>query len=171
MADRHFRARHSPLLFLPHYPKNMGDVSSGRVYVGLNHGWLDADSDEEPRPFWCGQCQMDGEGTSETGPEFPDASDAVRWWKDRGAKWILVDMGDGSFAWTGEKGPHEIPREDRRGAPVHLFSHDDPRGRAEAALAVSKASRLRTRESFARQRMDVAVRVGKDLSRRRERYP
>jgi hypothetical protein len=144
----------------PHYPENMGDVSNGRVYVGLDHGWLDADSDEEPRPFWCGQCEFDGQDTRENGPEFLDASDAVRWWQNRGAKWILVDMGDGSFTWAGDKGPHEVPKEDRRGVRVDLFSHDDPRGRAEAALVLSKASRLRTRESFARQRMEKSVKPG-----------
>jgi transcriptional regulator with XRE-family HTH domain len=147
----------------------MGDVSNGRVYVGFDCGWLDADSDEEPRPFWHGQCELDGQDAPENGPEFLDASDAVRWWQDRGAKWILVNMGDGSFAWTGENVPDDVPGENRRGVRVDLFSHEDPRGRAEAALVLSKASRLRTRESFARQRMDMAVRLGQDLRRRRER--
>ena len=67
----------------------MGGVSNGRVYLGLDYGWDDADSDEEPHPLWYGHCEFGGEDTVENGPEFLDASDAVRWWQDRGAKWIL----------------------------------------------------------------------------------
>jgi hypothetical protein len=132
-------------------------TGAGRVYLALNYDpW-----DGAIQPQWDGHREFDG--GFEQGPVFADASDAVRWWRDRGAEWILIRLDDFEYLWAGV-GPPPADDED----PLRVFSDDDIRGRPEGAKATAEAARARLREDEAAGRRQKAAAEGDRLRRRRE---
>jgi len=135
----------------------MGATGAGRVYLALDYdAW-----DETVHPKWNGHREFDG--GLEPGPSFADASDAVRWWRDRGADWIVIRLNDTETLWAGAGPP---PVDDA--GPIPIFSDDDPRGRPEGARATAEAGRRRLDEQEAAERSQIAIDEGDRLRRRRE---
>jgi transcriptional regulator with XRE-family HTH domain len=133
----------------------------GQVFLTFDHGWTDADAEEESKPSWGGHREIPGEQHVESGPDFLDASEAVQWWRDRGADQIFINLDGSEYLWAGI-GP---PPEDT----MAVFSSDDPRGRYDAALGMAEAGRNRIREERSLQRAQVPISLGENLRRRRER--
>jgi hypothetical protein len=135
----------------------VGATDAGRVYLALSYDpW-----DEDVQPHWDGHREFDG--GFEPGPSFADASDAVRWWRDRGAEWILIRIDDFEYLWAGV-GPPPVDDD----GPAQVFSDDDSRGRPEGARATAEAARSRLREDEAAERLQRAVEEGSRLRIRRE---
>ncbi len=113
------------------------------------------------KPSWGGHREVPGGQDMEPGPDFLDASEAVQWWRDRGADQVFINLDGSEYLWAGV-GP---PPEDT----MTVFSSDDPRGRHEDALLMAEAGRKRVREKRSLQRAQASIKLGEDLRRRRER--
>jgi transcriptional regulator with XRE-family HTH domain len=155
---------------LRHIVYSVPDDEDGRVYISFDDGSSDPDSDEPLFPCWYGRQFLDSEPHVVEGPQFNDASEAVRWWLDRGGEWIIINLDDTEYLWAGVGPP---PPVERGGPPMRVFSHDDPRGRPEGALATAEERRRKSREYFAAERIRSkkarADMLGADLKMRRER--
>jgi len=147
----------------------MGEGAAGKVFIAVDLSyeyWGDIVADELPQPQWFGHREWDDGTPPEEGPTFADASDAVRWWRNRGATWIAIRLDDSGYLWAGVGAPPSSL------SPMPLFSDDDPRGRPEGALASAKAARKLWREQLPGQieahRKHRATEAGDQLRKRRE---
>jgi hypothetical protein len=138
----------------------VSDIPSGRVYLALTFYGPGPD-DDYLRPRWAGYQETD-EGI-EAGPEFADAGDAVRWWRERGAEWILIRIDATEHLWAGT-GPQPVDND----GPIPEFSFDDPRGRPEGAMKSARAAREDNMERQAADEVRLAFEEGARLKRRRE---
>ena len=118
---------------------------------------------DEPQPRFSGH-REDGD-TFEDGPAFDDASDAVRWWRERGAGKILIRLDHSGYLWAGVGPP---PVDPETGHPMPVFSDDDPAGRPEDSLARAKAEQRELREQEAARRANQPYEMGARLRARRE---
>ena len=144
----------------------VSDEPFGTVFLTFDYGWTDADAEEELKPSWGGHREIPGEQRIEPGPDFRDATEAVQWWRDRGATRIRINLDGTEYLWAGTGVP---PKDAWTGIAMEVFSPDDPRGRPAGAVAMAEEARQRTREEWASQRANVPIRLGRDLKRRRER--
>lgn len=89
--------------------------------------------EEDPR--WMSLATASGHYFGPEGlPDFPDAAEAVSWWRTAGARDVRVclePLPDGRLYWAGE-GPPPIDEVD--GRPLMLFSSEDARGTPRGAL-------------------------------------
>lgn len=126
----------------------------------INFEYLPWPGEAERAPVWQVSLQFDDHSLDRDGPEFTDASDAVRWAQSQGAKNVFIDIED-SRLWAGRGDPP---------ADWHLgvFSHDDPRGRPEGAIETVR----KARDEFAAEEKTRALQlrreIGSRLRRRRE---
>jgi hypothetical protein len=138
----------------------MGRVQDGTVYLSLDVDVFDDDDDAVAH--WNGHCQFDDGSPIEMGPEFLDANDAVTWWRERGARRILVRLDFGKYLWAGEGPPPDEP------SSLSVFDPDDPRGRPEGAAKSSKERRRDFADVVSARRLSFALDEGRRLTRRRE---
>lgn len=136
----------------------MGIVEEGTVYLSLEQI-----GDEDGRDgFWSGSCQFPDDSPFVDGPTFTDASDAVKWWRSRGAKTILIRLDFNEYSWAGEGSPPEDC------AAMPIFDANDPRGRPEGAARTieehDRAEAIRTNTEQA----EAAIEEGRQLTVRRE---
>jgi hypothetical protein len=75
-------------------------MSSERLGGTVYLAWEDDPLEDEPHPHFFGH-RDDGE-LFEDGPDFEDASDAVRWWRERGADRILIRLDHSCYLWAGD---------------------------------------------------------------------
>jgi hypothetical protein len=137
----------------------MASIQDGTVFLSLD---VDVFDEENKAPRWNGHCQFDDASQFEVGPEFPDASDAVTWWRERGATRILIRLDFGEHLWAGDgPPPDEIP-------PIELFDPADPRGRPEGAGKTADARRRVFADVMSARRLALALDEGRRLTRRRE---
>jgi hypothetical protein len=137
----------------------MEHVSDGTVYLGLDVNLYD---DENTPPRWGGHCQTGDSSQFEIGPEFLDASDAVTWWRERGAKRIYIRLDFGEYLWAGEGSPSED------GSRFSVFDPADPRGRPEGATNTLDERRRTLSEVVSAKRVAAGLDEGRRLTRRRE---
>ena len=134
---------------------SMGRVQDGTVYLSLEH-----QNDNEC--FWSGSCQFHDNSPDEDGPTFSDASDAVDWWRSRGAKTILIRLDFSEYLWAGEGSPPEDC------AAMPTFDATDPRGRPEGAKRTfEEHDRVEAVRANIEQAA-AAIEEGRRLSVRRE---
>lgn len=148
------------------YSRNMAyDRLKGRVYLAWDDGYGVGSSEDELHPHFYGHLE-DGGSLIEHGPEFADASDAVRWWRERGADNIVIrlDHHRGYF-WAGVGPP---PVKSSTGQPMPVFSHDDPAGRPESSQARAEAAQREMREQVAAHEANKPFVMGERLRERRE---
>ena len=108
----------------------MSDEPFGTVFLTFDYGWTDADAEEELKPSWGGHREIPGEQRIEPGPDFRDATEAVQWWRDRGATRIRINLDGTEYLWAGTGVP---PKDAWTGIAMEVFSPDDPRGRPAGA--------------------------------------
>jgi hypothetical protein len=147
----------------------MGDAPYDIVYISFDPRWFGVEVDEDLHPVWTGHRDF-GNPDIENGPDFLDASEAVRWWLNRGATRILLNLDGSEYLWAGVGPP---PFDETAGAPRKVFSHEDPRGRPEGARAMAETDRTRTIDLDAQREKErrewTRIKLGGDLRRRRER--
>jgi hypothetical protein len=137
----------------------MASIQDGTVFLSLD---VDVFGEENRAPRWNGHCQFDDASQFEMGPEFLDASDAVTWWRERGATRILIRLDFEKHFWAGDGPPPErIP-------PMEVFDPTDPRGRPEGATKTADARRRAFAEVVSFRRLAHALDEGRRLTRRRE---
>ncbi len=136
----------------------------GRVYLTLDDCAL-VPASEEIHPTWGGLRDFGSDVPPERGPSFADASDAVKWWRQRGAEWIVIQIDSSEDLWAGVGPPPLAGAADERMA---VFSDDDPRGRPEGAFATAEAARKRFETLFAHHQEQRWIEQGDQLRRRRE---
>jgi hypothetical protein len=137
----------------------VNDVPSDRVYIALSFD-DPGDNDGQP-PRWDGYRETIG--GIEPSPEFADAGDAVRWWRERGAEWIVIRIDDTEHLWAGT-GPPPVGHD----GPIPDFSFDDPRGRPEGAVESARAALEHNAERQAAVEVRQTIEEGARLRRRRE---
>lgn len=143
----------------------VSERSSGKVFIASDFGyqhWDDVDVEEEPQPLWLGPREWDDGTPPEQGPGFADASEAVRWWRSRGADWIVIRLDDSGYLWAGVGPPPPWS------SPLPLFVDDDPGGRPEGAIATAKRWRKTLREGFKSTGVQRDAEEGARLRLRRE---
>jgi len=138
----------------------MGRVQDGTVYLSLDVDVFD--DDDKAVPHWNGHCQFDDGSPIEMGPEFVDASDAVTWWRERGATRIFIRLDFEKYLWAGE-GPAPEGR-----TMASVFDPADPRGRPEGAVKTSEEQRRVFADEVSARRLSFALDEGRRLTRRRE---
>jgi hypothetical protein len=136
----------------------MEHVQNGTVYIGLNADLLD---EANTAVRWSGH--WEGEGSQfETGPDFIDASDAVTWWRERGAKRIYVRLDFSEYLWAGEG----VAPDDS--STPSVFDPADPRGRPEGAARTLDVERRAVAEVHQAEQAATSIDEGHRLTRRRE---
>ncbi len=138
----------------------MGRVQDGIVYLSLDVDVFD--DDDNAVAHWNGHCQFDDGSPIEMGPEFLDASDAVTWWRERGATRIFIRLDFGKYLWAGDGPPPE-----GRTTPS-VFDPTDPRGRPEGAAKTSEERRRVFADAVSARRLSFALDEARRLTRRRE---
>jgi hypothetical protein len=136
----------------------MGRVQDGKVYITL-----DADSFDEigGEARWSGSLQFLDDSLIEEGPTFRDASDAVSWWRSRGANEIYIRLDD-EYSWAGEGAPPD----DWAARPI--FDQEDPRGWPDGAKRTIEARRRAGSEQASAEQAAAASDEGRHLSVLRE---
>ncbi|HUY42320.1 MAG TPA: helix-turn-helix transcriptional regulator [Acidimicrobiales bacterium] len=137
----------------------MGNVQDGTVYLSLVG---DLFAEGNTGVCWAGHCEFRDDSPIEFGPEFVDASDAVHWWRQRGAERIFIRLDFAQYLWAGE-GP--APDD---AATIVVFDPADPRGRPEGAAKTLDGERRAIVEGERAERGAVALEEGRRLTRRRE---
>jgi DNA-binding transcriptional regulator YiaG len=132
------------------------------VYVAWNDGFQGLDDDL--RPFFSGH-REDGQSVLEYSPEFEDASDAVEWWKQRGAEKILIRLDHRGYLWAGVGPP---PIDTDTGQPMLVFSDEDPAGRPESSYIRAEAAQRAMRDQEAANEANKPVLMGERIRKRRE---
>lgn len=139
--------------------------SWGTVYLALDYGYDDLTVDGHLHPRWISH-RVSGREPGpelEESPQFADASDAVRWWRSRGAERIWIRLDDTEVLWAGVGDP-PVDGDDR----ASVFSDDDPRCRPEGALATAVRQRDWDRKRMEADLSQIAVEEGARLRQRRE---
>jgi hypothetical protein len=136
----------------------MESVSDGTVYIALHADLFD----EKSAAVWSGHWESADGSQYESGPDFLDASDAVTWWRERGATHIYVRLDFGEHLWAGEG----VPPDDSIALPV--FDPADARGRPDGAARTVDAERRDLAETQGAEREAAALVEGHRLTRRRE---
>ena len=137
----------------------MANVQEGTVYLSLD---ADVFDDEGTVARWVGHCEFEDRSQIESGPEFIDASDAVNWWRTRGAKRIYIRLDFGEYLWAGEGPPPDAP------SPLSVFDADDPRGRPGGAAQTFDERRRHFSDAVIATREAASLDEGRRLTRRRE---
>jgi transcriptional regulator with XRE-family HTH domain len=137
----------------------MANVQEGTVYLSLD---ADVFDDEGTVARWVGHCEFEERSQNESGPEFLDASDAVNWWRTRGAKRIYIRLDFGEYLWAGEGPPPDAP------SPLSVFDADDPRGRPGGAAQTFDERRRHFSDAVIATREAASLDEGRRLTRRRE---
>lgn len=137
----------------------MANVQDGIVYLSLDADFFD---DEGTVARWVGHCEFEEQSQIESGPEFLDASDAVNWWRTRGAKRIYIRLDFGDYLWAGEGPPPDAP------SPLSIFDADDPRGRPDGAAQTFNERRRHFSDAVIATREAASLDEGRRLTRRRE---
>jgi hypothetical protein len=137
----------------------MGSVQDGTVYLGLDDDLFD---EENTAAHWTGHCEFGDGSQFENGPDFLDASDAVTWWRKRGAKRIYIRLDFQEYLWAGEGSPSDD------GTTLSVFDPADPRGRSDGAANTLDAKRRAFSERESVERVAAALDEGRRLTRRRE---
>ncbi len=137
----------------------MGNVQDGTVYLSLDADVLD---DERTVARWVGHCEFAERSQIESGPEFLDASDAVKWWRKRGAKRIYIRLDFEEYLWAGEGPAPDAP------SRLPVFDPDDPRGRPDGAAQTIDERRKHFAETVIATREAASLDEGRRLTRRRE---
>lgn len=138
-------------------------MTSGSLEGWVYLAWDDDLIADEPHPRFYGHREYGD--LIEDGPEFEDASDAVRWWRERGAEKILIRLDHSRYLWAGVGLP---PVDSETGQARPVFSDDDPAGRPESSRARSEAARHEMQEQFAAQESNKPILMGARLRQRRE---
>jgi hypothetical protein len=105
----------------------MASIQDSAVYLSLNFDFSDESSTDI---HWSGHCEYSSESGYENGPDFEDASDAVTWWRKRGARRILIRLDLRETLWAGDGSP---PSDDKIGVTISVFDPSDPRDRPKGA--------------------------------------
>jgi DNA-binding XRE family transcriptional regulator len=137
----------------------MENVQDGTVYLGLNADFSD---EADTAVGWSGHWESSRGSQFETGPDFLDASDAVTWWRERGAKRIYIRLDFSEYLWAGEG----IPPDDS--SILSVFDPADARGRPDGAARTLDAERRAFAEVQGAERVTAALDEGHRLTRRRE---
>jgi hypothetical protein len=135
----------------------MENVQHGAVYLGLNADLFD---ETNTAVRWSGHWEGD-DSQFETGPDFLVASDAVTWWRQRGAKRIYIRLDFGEYLWAGEG----VPPGD---SSLSVFDPADPRGRPDGAARTLEIERRAFAEVRQAEQVASALDEGHRLTRRRE---
>jgi len=138
---------------------NVENVKGGVVHLGLN---ADQFAEEDSAVAWSGHWESDDRTRFETGPDFLDASDAVTWWRERGAKRIYIRLEFRELLWAGEGDPPDDS------STLSIFDPADVRGRPEGAARTLAAERRTFAEVQSAERVAAALDEGYRLTRRRE---
>jgi DNA-binding XRE family transcriptional regulator len=134
-------------------------VQEGTVYLSLAHDNVNEKSGER---FWSGSCQFHDDSPDVDGPIFSDASDAVDWWRSRGAKTILIRLDFSGYLWAGEGSPPEDC------AAMPIFDATDPRGRPAGAKGTIEENHRAEADRANLEQATAAIEEGRRLSARRE---
>lgn len=137
----------------------MESDQDGTVYLSLVEDFSDA---ENLTARWAGHVESGDRSQFEVGPDFLDASDAVSWWRKRGAERIYIRLDFEEYLWAGEGSPP-----DDRSTPF-VFDPADPRGRPEGATRALDAQRQAYAAVESAERVGAALEEGRRLTRRRE---
>lgn len=140
----------------------MANIRDGTVYLSLVFDWADINNIEI---HWSGHCEFNGDVGNEYGPEFDDANDAVKWWRERGALRIFVRLDFHETLWAGGGLP---PVEDVSGEALSVFDPADPRGRPRGARKTVDEAQRDARSQAATERAQTSIHEGRRLTRRRE---
>lgn len=136
----------------------MEKVQRGAVYLGLECDLFD---ETNTAVRWSGHWEGDG-SQRETGPDFLDASEAVTWWRQRGAKRIYIRLDFSEYLWAGEG----VPPDDS--STLSVFDPTDPRWRPDGAARTLEVERRALAEVRRAAQVSSAVDEGHRLTRRRE---
>jgi hypothetical protein len=136
----------------------MENVQDGVVHLGLN---ADLFAEEDSPVVWSGHWESSDRSSIETGPDFLDASEAVTWWRERGAKRIYIRLDFRELLWAGEGNPPDD-------STLSVFDPADARGRPEGAARTLAAERRAFAEVQRTERVAAALDEGQRLTRRRE---
>jgi len=136
----------------------MGSIEEGTVFISLD----DIGDDDGRDGFWSGSCQFRDDSPFVFGPTFTDASDAVEWWRSRGAKTILIRLDFNEYSWAGEG----LPPEDCAEMPI--FDSNDPRGRPEGTKRTIEEHDRAEAVRANTQQVEAAIEEGRQLTVRRE---
>jgi len=137
----------------------MGRIQDGTVYLCLD---VDVFDEEASVARWNGHCEYRDGSKSEIGPEFLDASDAVTWWRERGATHIYIRLDFREYLWAGEGLPPD------EWSTISVFDPADPRCRPDGAAKTADAERGHFAEVVSARRLATALDEGCLLKRRRE---
>jgi len=140
----------------------MANIRDGTVYLSLVFNEADV-SDIEIH--WSGHCEFNGDAGNEYGPEFDDASDAVNWWRERGAQRIFIRLDFRETLWAGVGLP---PIEDVSGEAMSVFDPTDPQGRSRGARKTVNEAQIDARVQAVTERVRASIDEGRRLARRRE---
>jgi transcriptional regulator with XRE-family HTH domain len=136
----------------------MRSVEEGTVYLSLERIGDDDVCDD----VWGGSCQFHDDSPIVDGPTFADASDAVEWWRSRGAKTILIRLNFNEHFWAGEGTPPEDCAE------MPIFDANDPRGRPEGARRTIEEHDRAEAVRANTEQVEAAIEEGRQLTVRRE---
>jgi hypothetical protein len=137
----------------------MENVQDGTVHLGLD---AEIFGEEDTAARWSGYWESGDGSQIETGPDFSDASDAVTWWRDRGAERIYIRLDFREYLWAGEGHPPD------ESSTLSVFDPADARGRPEGAARTLAAERRSFAEARDAERAASALDEGLRLTRRRE---
>lgn len=137
----------------------MGNLADGTVYLSLD---IDLFGEQIVTPRWSGHCEFGDGSPIEIGPDFVDASDAVTWWRRRGATSIYIRLDATEYLWAGDGSPPDT------GRTLSVFDPADPRGRAKGAATTAHAERRTSSEHERAERVSAALAEGRRLTERRE---
>lgn len=142
-------------------PISLPSESDAAVYIALDWDPFHDEESEEYPPSWYGYVQYGDDALELTeGPFFPDALEAVRWWRDRSSRIYVRLEEEGEPFWAGE-GP--APESDD---PMRIFDEHDQRVQA-AGTRQAATSRLASRHALAAA--EVRQRTMEDGLRLKER--
>jgi len=138
---------------------SMENVRDGVVHLALN---ADLFAEEDAAVVWSGHWESRDRSQLETGPDFLDASDAVNWWRERGAKRIYIRLDFRELLWAGEG---DRPDDS---STLSVFDPADARGRPEGAIRTLATERRAFADVQRAERVAAALDEGRRLTRRRE---
>ncbi len=137
----------------------MKNTRDGVVHLGLN---ADLFAEEDAEVVWSGHWESGDGSQFEAGPDFLDASDAVKWWRELGAKHIYIRLDFREVLWAGEGDPPDDS------STLSVFDPADARGRPEGAKRTLAAERRAFADVQSTERVATALDEGHRLTRRRE---
>jgi hypothetical protein len=137
----------------------MDNVQDGTVHLSLI---ADLFNEDVSAAVWSGHWESRDRSQFETGPDFLDASDAVTWWRERGATRIYIRLDFRELLWAGEG----MPPDDS--STLAIFDPTDARGRPDGAANTLASERRALADDQRAERRAAALDEGHRLTLRRE---